>query len=206
MTEEEVKRSIEMRKNGSGYREIAEVILRENGEDKPVTISDGQGQYPALSHYIRVHYDGNIAKFAKEAKIPKGTMYGVICGSGTTKSNIDKILRATGMSYEEAFSTKTRDAEVLSAPSIKCTSEAFCYHGCPWEISGLPCPVGGKPEGCSANKAYQDFVMVTMECEELHKRLAECVEELVALRMENDDLKERCLEGTQRGEKSESGT
>ena len=190
MTDKEIERSIKMKENGADYREIAEAMLQADGEDQAVIINEHEGCYPALSRYINEHYGGNVAVFAKVANVPKGTLYGVLYGIRPSKATIDKVLVATGMTYEEIF-LPNEGREAAKSQYRKSATDNFCYNGCPWEHSGVPCPSGGRPERCTANHVYQDAAAGALGREELHKRLTECTSENIALRMENEELRNR---------------
>ena len=198
MTQDEIKRGIEMKANGAEYRKIAETLIHAAGEDDCLTITENEGCYPALSKHIKTVYGGNLTAFAKAAKVPNGTMHGVLYGKGASKATIDKILVASGMTYEEAFSTHKKLSEAGSSLCGKHKTAFFCYNGCPWENSGAPCPEHGRPERCAANRLYVDAYTDALEMEELHKQLAECASEIVALRTENEHLRKQIREKNRR--------
>lgn len=61
-------------------------------------------EYPMLKKYMEKN-NINVSELAKQCNIPQPTMWRIVNGSDTIKkSNIDAILRATGMTYEVCFS------------------------------------------------------------------------------------------------------
>ncbi len=60
-------------------------------------------KYPAIEKYMN-NKGIKLAEFAKMCGIPQPTMWRFMHGKADiNKSNIDKILRVTGMTYENAF-------------------------------------------------------------------------------------------------------
>jgi predicted transcriptional regulator len=63
-----------------------------------------QSVYPNLGRWVDKHLDGNWTELSRRAGINYGTLHRIATGArNPRKDSIDKILRATGLSYEEAF-------------------------------------------------------------------------------------------------------
>ena len=61
--------------------------------------------YPAIDYYMRKHCM-TYGSFAEKCGIGYSTVYEMLVGMySPTKATIDRILAATGMTYEEAFRT-----------------------------------------------------------------------------------------------------
>lgn len=60
--------------------------------------------FPRLRNFIIENCESSVSRFAKLCDISGSTMVSILDGShDVMKKNIDKILCATGMSYEDAF-------------------------------------------------------------------------------------------------------
>ena len=63
-----------------------------------------QSVYPNLEHWVIRHLDGNWTELARRAGVRPSSMYRIAIGVvNPHKESIDKILKATGLTYEEAF-------------------------------------------------------------------------------------------------------
>lgn len=60
--------------------------------------------YPNLERWVNKHADGNWSEFARRCGINPQVIWRYRIGiSDPSKASIDKILKATKLSYEEAF-------------------------------------------------------------------------------------------------------
>ena len=63
-----------------------------------------QSVYPNLEHWVNKRLDGNWMELSRRAGIDYGALHRIATGSrNPRKDSIDKILKATGLTYEEAF-------------------------------------------------------------------------------------------------------
>lgn len=114
MTNEQVLDMVSMRLNGSSLQEIGDKYgyTREyvriwmpqglRGRIKS-ELAVQRTVYPALKEFM-IKRDMSISVFSKTCKVNKCTMDKILRGEvSPTKSNIDKILSVTGLTYEQAF-------------------------------------------------------------------------------------------------------
>lgn len=65
-------------------------------------------KYPRIEEYIN-NKGIKLAEFAKQCGIPQPTMWRFMHGKADiNKGNIDKILKVTGLTYEECFAEKKK--------------------------------------------------------------------------------------------------
>ena len=63
-----------------------------------------QSVYPNLEQWVNKHLDGNWNELSRRAGINCKTLHTLAIGvRNPQKDTIDKVLKATGLTYEEAF-------------------------------------------------------------------------------------------------------
>lgn len=67
--------------------------------------------YPGIDAWLRSH-NTSVMAFGNSIELPYTHIYHIVVGKvSPTKRTIDKILRATGMTYEEAFGDPRKESE-----------------------------------------------------------------------------------------------
>lgn len=113
MTREQKIEAFTMRIDGYSYQEIANKmgISRQGIRDclQRSVLRDSRNArlsarcvYPNILKYMRDH-KMNISSFADAAGLTKGSVSRILEGKNLSRTSIDKILKVTGMTYEEAF-------------------------------------------------------------------------------------------------------
>lgn len=118
MTREEKRQAQEMREEGISVLEISE-RMGYAPDTVRYALSNPERSlkqdiiFPQLRKYIAENCESSVSRFAKECKISGSTMVSILDGShDVMKKNIDKILCATGMSYEQAFKREGFDGDL----------------------------------------------------------------------------------------------
>lgn len=117
MTREEIREAQKLRDEGVSVFEIAERMgyapdtvryaLANPERTLKQTII-----FPNLRKFIVDTCESSVSRFAKLCEISGSTMVSILDGShDVMKKNIDKILCATGMSYEQAFEREGSDGD-----------------------------------------------------------------------------------------------
>ena len=121
MTREQKIEAFTMRIDGYAYQEIAnkmgisqqavrDCLLRSISRDSRNTRLFAHCVYPNILKYMCNH-KMSLSGLANAAELNPNIVSRVLEGRNFTKTSIDKILKATGMTYEEAFWRKENETE-----------------------------------------------------------------------------------------------
>ena len=114
MSDDDRKKALEMRKNGSSLQEIADYFGVTKALISRLSCKSGlrlrsiyksqKVVYPNIRKYLRKNLLP-VSAFSDLCGVSNRTMYTCLSGEvHPSKYTIDQILRVTGMTYEEAFS------------------------------------------------------------------------------------------------------
>lgn len=121
MTRDQKIEAFTMRIDGYSYQEIANKmgVSRQAVQDylqRSISYNlrkvrfCGNCVYPNILKYMQDH-KMNLSDFANAVEMNYANLSRVLKGKNTSKTSIDKILKVTGMTYEEAFWREENETE-----------------------------------------------------------------------------------------------